>query len=257
MAGGGQFISLHGPGGRASRFLDAVVAFVVAIFQPIFRVFAATDNSHPNPSLHPSPPPQQTDENNHAATKTTSPSRSPSQNDLQTDPDNIDATSMHPQRQGRLGQPRGPREINANANSQPTAAVRVTLPQIGPPNGPVKQENVPANGVASVTNASLDLADATNGAKFRALGEEQAEENRQEQLTLPPPIQSVDDQGGDDQEDPAIAAERAVHHGFMNQALDMVRLILRLSTLFSICLSTFGRVPPSCCSVSKTHISSH
>lgn len=143
---------------------------------------------------------------------------------------------MHPQKQGRLGQPRGPREVNANTNAQPTAAVKVTLPQIGPPNGAVKQENVPANGVASVTNDSRDIADATNGAKFRALGEEQAEENRQEQLTLPPPIQSLDEQSGDDLEHPAIAAERAIHHGFMNQALDMVNYVLLLSTLFSVFL---------------------
>lgn len=207
MAGVGQFTSADGPGGRASRFLDAVVAFVVAIFHPIFRVFASDTNSPSTSPSHPSQPPINVSTNN----------------------------TMNSQSQNRSAHPHGPKEVNANA-----APVKVTLPHKGPPNGAVKQENVALGSSAPSTNDSRELADATNGAKLRDLGQEQAEENRQEQLTLPPPVQSVDEKTNDAPEDPAIAAERAIHHGFMNQALDMVSHILSRNVL------------PSRCSVSKT-----
>lgn len=223
MAGDGHFTSSDGPGGRASRFLGAVVAFVVAIFHPIFRVFASAANSPSNSSSPPSQPPQQEVEINHPSVQ----------------PNGDTETTMQSQHQSRSAHPYGPREVHANATS--SSVVKVTLPQIGPPNGAVKQENIAANGATPATNA----------AKFRTVGEEQAEENRQEQLTLPPPIQSVDQQeGGDEVEDPAIAAERAIHHGFMNQALDMASRFLLLVVHVSC------RVPPlSCCIVSEIHLS--
>lgn len=232
MAGDGHFTSSDGPGGRASRFLDAVVAFVVAIFHPIFRVFASSGNSPSNSSSPPSQPPQQAPENNHPSVQ----------------PNDDTETTMQSQHQSRSAHPHGPREVNANARS--SSAVKVTLPQIGPPNGAVKQENIAANGATPATNVSRQLADATNAAKFRTVGEEQAEENRQEQLTLPPPIQPIDQQGGDEVKDPAIAAERAIHHGFMNQALDMASRSLSLISHVSC-----GVPPLSCCIVSETHLS--
>lgn len=271
MARDGQSTSADEPGGRASRFLGAVVAFVVAIFHPIFRVFAsATANSPAHPSSHQSQEHQRSDENNHAAatvttttitttTTTTTAKRSissqrkyqdPNDSDLQAD-HNGEADSMHPQQQRRLAQSHGPKEVSANV--RPAAAVKVTLPHINPPNGAVKKENVTANGVATLTNDNCELADATNGSKYRAVGEEQAEENRQEQLTLPPPIEPIDEQDDHEPEDPELTAERAIHHGFMSQALDMV-------SRPRLCWPS----PPlplhhnslACCSISKTHIRS-
>lgn len=187
MARDGHLSSSGGPGGRASRFLDAVVAFVVAIFHPIFRVFQQQP-----------PPPADDHLNNHhpdAANTTTT-----------------TTTAMQSQHQSRSARACGPREVNANA--KPSLPVKASLPQIGPPNGPAKQENI------------RQLAHAPSAAtEFRTVGEEQAEENRQEQLTLPPPIHPIDQDDGAGAgavvQDPAIAAERAIHHGFMNQALDM------------------------------------
>lgn len=246
MAGGGQFTSADGPGGKASRFLDAVVAFVVAIFHPIFRVFASAANSPSTPSSHqPQQQQQQPDENNHAATAVTNTTTTSTNNDTKrtnlsgSEATHSGAETMHSQQQSRLAQPRGPKEVNANAQS--AAAVHVTLPQIGPPNGALKQENIAtSNGVIPVTTDSRKLSDATNSAKYRTVGEEQAEENRQEQLTLPPPIQSLEEeQDAQEPEDPAIAAERAIHHGFMNQALDMVSHLLLSSTFIFSQFATY------------------
>lgn len=106
----------------------------------------------------------------------------------------------------------------------------------------VKQENLPTNGQRSGGHSNdRDLANAaSNGQKLRAVGDEQAQENRQEQLTLPPPIcepeptQEIEDGADEEPEDPAMAAERAIHHGFMNQALDMVRRILMSLSIFKL-----------------------
>lgn len=219
MARDGHLSSSSGPGGRASRFLDAVVAFVVAIFHPIFRVFASAASSTSPSSQQQQPPPPADDHlNNHhpdAANTTTT------------------TTAMQSQHQSRSARACGPREVNANA--KPSLPVKASLPQIGPPNGPAKQENI------------RQLAHAPSAAtKFRTVGEEQAEENRQEQLTLPPPIHPIDqdDGAGTDAvvKDPAIAAERAIHHGFMNQALDMASLspsLVRPASLLLLLLHRF------------------
>lgn len=210
MAGDAQVTSSDGPGGKASRFLDAVVAFVVALFHPIFRVFTSAEKSPPShPSSQPSSPHEPPHEDNDDTY------RQPGQNNNET-------ARMHPQPQphSRPAQPTALKAIDANV--RPAAAVKVTLPPTGPSNGAIRQENaIAANAAVPVANAHRELTDAkANSVQPRAVGQEQAEENRQEQLTLPPPITT--DQAADEQEDPAISAERAIHHGFMNQALDMV-----------------------------------
>ncbi|KAJ4386160.1 tRNA(adenine34) deaminase [Gnomoniopsis smithogilvyi] len=113
------------------------------------------------------------------------------------------------------------------------APAKVAVPDLNPANKAVKQENVRTNGKGGHKN-DCDIANAAaNAQNFRTVGDEQAQENRQEQLTLPPPVcepetaQDVADGDNVEPEDPATAAERAIHHGFMNQALDMARLSLK------------------------------
>lgn len=235
-------------GGRASSVVDAVVSFLAAFFH---RVLASV--------VSPSKPrdQQQQDqqkrdnspEHNQPGTDTPQQDQQKQKQHQSHDPTNADATAIprdgdgdpspnpdaDPQRMPpplqtqamAANRPDGPREIDANG--QPP--VHVALPTRGPPNGVVKQENVPttanANGAAVKTANDGDLAtNGTTESKFRAVGEEQAEENRQEYITLPPPVHSGNEGDGDEPEDPAKAAERAVHHGFMDQALDMVCLFI-------------------------------
>lgn len=246
MAGSG-LAEGSGGSGRASRFLDGVVAFVVAIFQPIFHVLASVispsnqpprdQHNHQNTSSTQQDQ-QHKDEDNDskrhdavavAATNTTSHDGDPplnSRSHSDSDPKKM-APSLHnqPAAGNRFQQPM---PLNEETNGQGPA--KVSAPRLKSTKVAVKQENVPTNGKASGSHGKdRDLAKATTDAqKLRAVGDEQAQENRQEQLTLPPPIcepetaQDIDDGADEEPEDPATAAERAIHHGFMNQALDMV-----------------------------------
>lgn len=258
MAGSGSGEG-SGGGGRASRFLDGVVAFVVAIFQPIIHVLVSVISP-------PSQPPR--DQHNHqnnsstqqdqqhedkdndrkrhdpvaAVTTTTSshdvdpPLNLPSHSD--SDPKKM-APSLQNQPAGgnRFQQPM---PLNEETNGQGPA--KVVAPRLNATKVAAKQENVPTNGTGSGSHGKdRDLANATtNAQKLRAVGDEQAQENRQEQLTLPPPIcepdtvQDIDDGADEEPEDPATAAERAIHHGFMNQALDMVCHIFFSHTIFNV-----------------------
>ncbi|KKY38914.1 putative trna-specific adenosine deaminase-like protein [Diaporthe ampelina] len=118
----------------------------------------------------------------------------------------------------------GPKAVNGNARP----AVKPALPQIGPAvkaSRPVKQDGASTNGAAATTA----LEDVTNGVnphpKHHIVGDEEAEENLHDQVDLAPTVQPVE--GEEEPEDPAKAAERAIHHGFMDQALDMARLALK------------------------------
>lgn len=243
-----------GGSGRASRFLDGVVAFVVAIFQPIFHVLvsvispsnqATRDQQNHQKASSTQQDQQQKDKDNAndsklhnatavAATTTSSPHDGDPTLDSHSRPDsdpNRMAPSLH--NQPSTGhRPFQPMPLNQETNGQGPA--RGAAPRLDSTKVAVKQENLPTNGKRSGGHSNdRDLANAnTNGQKFRVVGDEQAQENRQEQLTLPPPIcepepaQDIDDGADEEPEDPAVAAERAIHHGFMNQALDMVRHIL-------------------------------
>ncbi|KAK2601169.1 hypothetical protein N8I77_010639 [Diaporthe amygdali] len=224
MVASGDFTSADGPGGKASRFLDAVVAFVVGIFQPIFRFLFSTfftrkprqhnnQNRDRGNTLTDAPP---NDEHDHQPR----PNPSGQDGDLQG---NDTPESM--QRHSTSNRPQhayGPKFVNGNA--QP--ATKPALPQTGVaviPSRPVKHEDAPPNGVPPKT----PLEDITNGVddnlKHHVVGAEEAEENLHDQVDLAPAVQPVEEEP----EDPATAAERAVHHGFMDQALDMARLALR------------------------------
>lgn len=235
MGAGGKFTASDGPGGRAWRTLDAVVAFVAAVFHPIFCVLASVvsasksksrsrSKSEPDAPSIPQRDQQQHNKNNIGSSDENDPGQHPNINTSTSASSHDGPTNMPPLLQAQPMAPR-PNGSKANGNGQ---TIKVALPRMGPPNGAAKQENSPANGAAVRPTSSRGLVDATNGSRLRALGEEQAEENRQEQLTLPPPIQPVtveqltDDDNDDEAEDPAKAAERAVNHGFMHQALDMV-----------------------------------
>lgn len=254
-----------GGSGRASRFLDGVVAFVVAIFQPIFHVLVSVispsnqpprdQHNHQNTTTTQRDQQQQDKAYNSkrhdavaAATTATSshdgdpPLTPPSQPDSDT---KKMAPSLHNQpAAGNRFQQSMP--LNEETNGQGPA--KAVAPRLGSTKVTVKQENVPTNGKGSGSLVKdRDLAnETTNAQKLRAVGDEQAQENRQEQLTLPPPIcdpetaQDIDDGTNEQPEDPATAAERAIHHGFMNQALDMVCYIQFISySLYLLCLNNF------------------
>lgn len=234
-----------GPGGRASRFLDAVVAFVAAVFQPIFHVLVSVISpsnstsreqhhrakSQPRkPDKDPSASEEQQNKRHDASTTTSHDGDLGSS--LDPHPDH-DSQSMAPPLQNQSltsNWSRQPMEVKTNGQ----APSKVALPRLDPIKQPiVKQENVPASGsggvVKPIHSDDRDLANATvNEPKYLAVGDEQAQENRQDQLTLPPPVCGAktahdNNDGRDDEpEDPATAAERAIHHGFMHQALDMV-----------------------------------
>lgn len=226
MVASGDFTSSDGPGGKASRFLDAVVAFVVGIFQPIFgflssAIFTRKPRQHNN---------QNRDRDN---TLGASPHNNVGDhNDPRPNPDRQDGdhrgdSSLESmQRHSSTPRPQhayGPKVANGNA----PPAVKPALPQVGPAvnaSRPAKQDGAPTNGVAAKTA----LGDVTNGvnhtSKHHVVGEEEAEENLHEQVDLAPAVQPVE--GEEEPEDPVKAAERAIHHGFMDQALDMVCLAL-------------------------------
>ncbi|KAH8762161.1 hypothetical protein F5883DRAFT_424573 [Diaporthe sp. PMI_573] len=120
----------------------------------------------------------------------------------------------------------GPKAFNGNGNARPP--VKPALPQIGPAVGsprPVKQEGAATNGVPAKTALEDITNRATPASKHHIVGEKEAEENLHDQVDLAPAVQPVEGEEGP--EDPVKAAERAIHHGFMDQALDMARLALK------------------------------
>lgn len=225
MVASGDFTSSDGPGGKASRFLDAVVAFVVGIFQPIFRfllsaIFTRQPRQHNN---------QNRDRDNTLGDSSRNNNIGDS-NESRTNPDGQDGdhqgdgspeSMQRHSSTARAPHAYGPKAVDGSAHP----VVKPVLPLVGPAvsaSRPVKQEGAPANGVAAKTA----LGDATNGvnhtSKHHVVGKEEAEENLHDQVDLAPAVQPVEDE--EEPEDPAIAAERAIHHGFMDQALDMVCL---------------------------------
>lgn len=259
MAGSGLAEGSNGSG-RASRFLDGVVAFVVAIFQPIFHVLVSVispsnqpprdQHNHQNNSSTQQDQQHKDKDNDRkrhdaaaaAATSTISshdgdpPLNSQSHSD--SDPNKMAPSIPNPiTAENRFQQSMPLSEETNGQGSVKAMAHRLTSTKVA-----VKQENVPTNGKGSGSHGKdRDLANATTDAqKLRAVGDEQALENRQEQLTLPPPIcepetaQDIDDDTDEEPEDPATAAERAIHHGFMNQALDMVCHILSSHITFKL-----------------------
>lgn len=268
MVAGEDFTASKGPGGKAARLLDSVVAFVVAIFHPIFRVLvsvvspskssASASQSQPRDPQHAHEPscdanqsevhnqhPRQTPANNDGdidvspPTEITTNNRAHMQNGNSFFKSEYDTQKMPASLQNRdqamaPAKPLGQRVANTvviatDSNGQPESASKATAPRTtcDSVNGGLKQENRMDKGVgATAVNNAHDPSptNATN-VLFRDVGDEQAEEDRQEQLTLPPPVQPVNKHVEDD-DDPVKAAERAVHLGFMNQALDMVRSLL-------------------------------
>lgn len=251
MVASGDFTAADGPGGKASRFLDAVVAFVVGIFQPIFRfllsaIFTRKPRQHNN---------QNRDRDNALGESPNDNTSGSVPNDSRPSPDGQDGDHQggdspgSMQRQSSSARPQhayGPKAPNGNARP----AVKPALPQIGPAvnaSRPVKQDGAATNGAAAKTA----LEDVTNGvnhpSKHHVVGEEEAEENLHDQVDLAPAVQPV---GGDEEpEDPAKAAERAIHHGFMDQALDMVCL----APHFSYRLSS-TTLSPTLCPLDPAHL---
>lgn len=258
-----------GPGGgastRALSLRERLVAFFVAIFHPIFLVLVSVispakdrDQQSQRAKTQSKHQPQQ-----NTTTKNSNHDRSATEkqhlNDrhdissiitLTSQDDDDDQDLIHnpahsPKRMAPpplQNQPSAANRSSSNANKgintngQPPA--KVALPRNGPHQGVFKQENVSANGDAIKHPRSNDRDGANanqNGRKYRSVGEEQAEENRHDQLTLPPLAldtdtveDSVVDEIDEEPEDPVTAAERAYHTGFMNQALDMVCLFVAL-----------------------------
>lgn len=253
MKAGGGFFTAEGMGGKAFSVVDVVVSFLAAFFHRILATVVSpsqpksqsklktqdrqqdteADSTNNNQQHQPSPRHDDHLNTGGATAATHDNGNSSLATDADTDPQRM-PPPLHKQPMA-ANQPNGLREVNANGRP----IVNVALPRPATPNGAVKQENVLANGAAVQTANDGDSANDTNGAKFRSVGEEQAEENRQEHITLPPP---VTEQDGGEPEDPAKAAERAIHHGFMNQALDMVCLLV--SCLFKFLLSSTSTATP-------------
>lgn len=247
-----------GPGGgRFLGFLNSVLHSVVTFFVAVFRALVSVA-SQPKSRTRPgdeSDGSQQNKNNIDDPNQTVLKNRRRHHLNSSTSTISHDGDHDSPRMQPSLQTPplaatktaNEPREVNANANAnanangqpKPAAPVKVALPRTtGLPNGIAKQENQPtkSNGGAADSAAAAavdvvvvkaaegrDLANGPKGAVFRAVGEEQAQENRQEYITLPPVDDEVATEPAEDEpEDPALAAERAIHHGFMNQALDMV-----------------------------------
>lgn len=234
MVASGDFTSSDGPGGKASRFLDAVVAFVVGIFQPIFRfltsaIFTRQPRQHNNQNRDRDNTLGDSSRNNNANIGDHDHSRPiPDGQDGDHQGDGSPESMQRHSSTARAPHAYGPKAADGNA----PPAVKPVLPQVVPAvnaSRPVKQEGASTNGVAAKTA----LGDATNGvnhtSKHHVVGEEEAEENLHDQVDLAPAVQPVE--GEEEPEDPAKAAERAIHHGFMDQALDMVCLT---SPLFSV-----------------------
>lgn len=232
MVASGDFTSSDGPGGKASRFLDAVVAFVVGIFQPIYRfllsaIFTRKPRQHNN---------QNRDRDNTLGDAPHNNNNIGDHNDSIPNPDGQDADHQGDDSPGSMQRhssaPRplhayGPKDVNGHARP----AVKPALPLVGPAvsaSRPAKQDGALTNGVAAKT-ALGDVTNVVNHpSKHHVVGEEEAEENLHDQVDLAPAVQPVE--GEEEAEDPAKAAERAIHHGFMDQALDMVCLV---STFFN------------------------
>lgn len=256
----------EGPGGgRFLRFLDSILHSVVTFFVAIFRVLVSVIPPSQSKSKSKSKCNSRDEFHDSQQNKFNKPNQSGT-TEIQQHHHHPDSSSSTISQDGDHGSSRmqpslqvqplaatrskGPREVNANANAngQPNSIVKVALPRMGLPNGVVKQENQPAKGNGAAVNVNVkaanhrDLANGTKSAKFRSVGEEQAEENRQEYITLPPvgvdddhsEDEAVAEQAEDEHEDPALAADRAIHHGFMNQALDMVCSPSLLSPLSSL-----------------------
>ncbi|KAG8167837.1 hypothetical protein KVR01_003526 [Diaporthe batatas] len=239
MVASGDFIAADGPGGKASRFLDAVVAFVVGVFQPIFHfllsaIFTRKPRQHNNQNrdrdnntLGDSP------HQHHHDNNTKNDNNTGDHNDTSTSPDGHhghhqgDGGPESMQRRSSTTRPQhayGPKA----ANGTTLPPVKPALPRIGPsadPPRPAKQEGTPINGVPPQP-ALQDVTNTVNPAsKHHVVGEKEAEENLHDQVDLAPAVQPV---GGEEEpEDPLKAAERATHHAFMDQALDMARLALK------------------------------
>ncbi|CAN8100033.1 unnamed protein product [Discula destructiva] len=260
MAGDGSSAA-EAPARRASRFLDAVVAFVVAIFHPIFRVLVSVvspANSRDQQHQHQRQGTQSPQHNTTTIDDQSAPRKGNERQKQEHHKDRHDVSSTTSSHDGdpaadsdpesrRMSPSLRNQSLTANRTSHPKELksnghlpTKAEQPRMGQSDGGVKQENVSANGGVNVKPSRTNdrnLANVTNnGLKYRSVGEEQAQENRQDQLTLPPlaldPHMTEDDVEEEEEieeepEDPATAAERAVHHGFMNQALDMARLSLK------------------------------
>lgn len=242
MGAGGDSTTSDGLGGRVSWFLGAIVAFIAGLFHPVFRLFGT--NIIP---LLPQPPTNQnrdtgsddTTQYQHLADQDDEPQQEQQQqpkkqeeeeNDADQDADPGDMQrQLHGQRfpatTGAMPQhPIGAKEVSANGRSN----IKVALPQILPAaNGHAKQ-NTPLN-VEATKTALGDVTNSINNLRFSAAEKNEAKDSTQDDLELPPAVQSLDEEP----EDPVKAAEREIHHGFMNEALDMVRcslLFLHLET---------------------------
>ncbi|ROV94924.1 hypothetical protein VSDG_07110 [Cytospora chrysosperma] len=203
MAAGGDAKTSDGPGGRASTFLDTILAFVVGIFQPVFHFLA----THILPSRQRQHNNQNRDRNRDDTTK----DQNIDNGDHDGNPDTMQgprtATTTRPQH------PYGPKDAILDDRSSMKVAPATE-------NGHVKQ-NAPVNGKAIKTA----LGDVTNNIDIQrvdATGDTETIEDRQDNFTLPPAVQPLEEP-----EDPAQAAEREIHFGFMEEALDMARLALK------------------------------
>lgn len=249
MVASGDFTAADGPGGKASRFLDAVVTFVVGIFQPIFRfllsaIFTRKPRQHNN---------QNRDRDNtlgDSPHKNNNDNNTGDHNDASSSPDGHlghhqgDGSLESMQRHSAATRPQhayGPKA----ANGSTLPPVKPALPRIGPSVDsprPAKQESAPTNRVPPKT-ALQDVTNTVNPAsKHHVVGEREAEENLHDQVDLAPAVQPV--AGEEEPEDPVKAAERATHHGFMDQALDMVCSASSFPCLLSA--KTFSSKPLFC-----------
>lgn len=203
MAAGGDAKFSDGPGGRASTFLDTILAFVVGIFQPVFH-FLATH-------ILPSQPRQHNNQNRDRNSDDTTKGQNIDNGDHDGNPDTMQgprmATTTRPQH------PYGPKDAILDNGSSMKVAPSTE-------NGHVKQ-NAPVNGKA-IKTALGDVTNNIDTQRVDATGDTETIEDRQDNLTLPPAVQPLEES-----EDPAQAAEREIHFGFMEEALDMARLALK------------------------------
>lgn len=253
MGASGDVTSSDGSGARASTFLDAMVAFVVGIFQPVFS-FLATH-------ILPSESRQHNNQNrDRSSDDTTGDQQQHTDHDHDHDHDNQhdhqaqqengdgdqnggqdggqdgDSESMQGQLQGqRAANNRPPHAYGPKASANGRSSNQIALPQtVSEANGQVNQ-NASVNGDATKTALGDVTNSLNNNSKINLrsgnIGENETKENRQEDTASPLPVQPLEDP-----EDPAQAAEREIHFGFMNEALDMVRCLVFFLQTIALCV---------------------
>lgn len=220
MAASGDVQSSEGPGARAPTFFDAIFAFVVGIFEPVFQ-FLATHILPSEPRQHNNQNRDRSSDDTNKGQHLDNTDHADQQQEQNGDHDG-ESEAMQGQRMATTTRPQhpyGPKDANLDDRSSMKVAPATA-------NGHVTQ-NASVSGKA--TKPALgDVTNSINHQRYDPTGDKETHENSQDNLTLPPAVQPLEGP-----EDPAQAAEREIHFGFMEEALDMVRCPLLFQDLAS------------------------